>query len=142
MPQQITKRFEFDYGHRVMGHGGKCKHLHGHRGVAEVTVRAPRLDELGMVVDFSLLKELVGGWIDANLDHNLLLNPRDPILSHLNGGEERKPYLMRNGNPTAENIAEEVFHVAHGLLGPRGLEVTGVRVWETPTCWADYSPGE
>ena len=52
----ITKKLEFDYGHRVLGHEGKCRHLHGHRGVAEVTVYAPSLDNLGRVVDFGAIK--------------------------------------------------------------------------------------
>ena len=30
----IAHRFhEFSYGHRVVGQGGKCEHLHGHNGV-------------------------------------------------------------------------------------------------------------
>jgi len=136
----VTRRLEFDYGHRVLGHGGKCRSLHGHRGVAEVTVRADGLDRLGMVVDFGKIKELIGGWLDANWDHALLLNAADPQLSHLAATEERPPYAVKYGNPTAENMARELYEKCQELLTVSGLEVTNVRLWETPACCADY-PG-
>lgn len=134
-----TRRIEFDYGHRVLGHGGKCRHLHGHRGVAEVAVDAAALDRLGMVVDFAAVKERVGGWVDASWDHALLLHRDDPQLPHLRETEERPPYVMKYGNPTAENMARELAEVAAGLLPP-GLRLARVRLYETPNCWADYVP--
>jgi 6-pyruvoyltetrahydropterin/6-carboxytetrahydropterin synthase len=146
----ITRRFEFDAAHRVWGHESKCKHIHGHRYVAEVTVVAPRLDDLGRVIDFGVVKEKVGAWIDWNWDHNILLNSRDdPLYEFLSrpaaeydqytGG--RKPYGMDFGNPTAENIARKLYHIANGLL-PQGIDVVHVRVYETPNCWSDYSEEE
>ena len=134
----ITRRLEFDYGHRVLGHGGKCRSLHGHRGVAEITVQATQLDGLGMVVDFSLVKELIGGWIDAHWDHTLLLHPSDPQLAHLQETEERPPYTMIEGNPTAENMAAHLWGVSSRLLSSRGFTVVNIRIFETPNCWADY----
>ncbi len=149
----ITRQLQFDYGHRVLGHGGRCRHLHGHRGVAEITVQAPELNDLGMVVDFSLVKELVGGWIDKTLDHNMLLHQDDPLLEltkatpkgfqskayiEVFGG--RPPFVMPTGNPTAENIAQVIYQKAEELLAPRGLTVVLVRLFETPNCWADYRP--
>ena len=56
---EITRRLEFDAGHRVLGHEGKCKNLHGHRYSAEITVTAPDLDGLGRVIDFGVIKEKV-----------------------------------------------------------------------------------
>lgn len=156
MPITITRKLEFDYGHRVLGHESKCAFLHGHRGVAEVTVEAPDLDNLGRVVDFGVVKQLVGGWVDEHWDHNMLLHPEDPLIKavrelnktspiqHEAAGWEdivfgggKIPYIMRHGNPTAENIAVELYHVASGLL-PKPLRVVRVRIWETPNCHADY----
>lgn len=137
----ITRRLEFDYAHRVIGHEGKCRHLHGHRGVAEVTVQAPGLDEVGRVIDFGAVKQLVGSWVDEHWDHNALLRHDDPLLAdpvqavRLCG---RQPYVM-SGNPTAENIAQELFRIASALL-PAQLKVVRVRIWETPNCCADYTP--
>jgi 6-pyruvoyltetrahydropterin/6-carboxytetrahydropterin synthase len=132
----ITRRLEFDYGHRVLGHEGKCKHLHGHHGVAEITIQAPELDAVGRVVDFGVVKILVGGWLDSNWDHQLLLNSNDPQLPYLRNTEDRAPYSMK-GNPTAENMAKELFGVCIELLASH-LKVVGVRIYETPNCWADY----
>ena len=110
----VTRRFEFDYAHRVLWHQGKCANLHGHRGVAEVTVSSPELDPMGMVVDFAVLKDKVGGWIDEFWDHNLLLHYLDPlaeyvpsITGHLPG---KKPFIFDRelGNPTAENMAKQI----------------------------------
>lgn len=141
----ITRKFDFDTAHRVLGHGGKCRHLHGHRYTAEVTVQAPELDALGMVIDFSVLKDKIGGWIDDNWDHNILLHPDDPLLNDLTATEERSPatllwapHLPRHHlNPTAENIARFLAMKAQ-LLIPPDIIVVGVKIWETPNCWAYY----
>lgn len=141
-----TKRLEFDAAHRVLGHTGKCRHIHGHRYAVEITVklRDGILDGLGMVVDFGVIKERVGKWIDDNLDHNIILHKDDPLLvsdvedrgvSNIFGG--RRPHVL-TCNPTAENLAALIHAKAIELLsGERGVEVVKVRVYETPTAWAD-----
>lgn len=138
----ITRRLEFDYGHRVWGHEGKCRSPHGHRGVAEITVQAPSLDGVGRVVDFSVVKELVGGWIDSHWDHCFLVHPDDPLRPLLENFSDihqvgRPVYVMKSGNPTAERMAEELYHVTATLL-PTPLQVVQVRLWETPSSFADY----
>lgn len=142
----ITRKFEFDSAHRVLGHTGKCRHLHGHRYVAEVTLHSVGLDELGMVVDFSVVKDLIGTWIDANWDHNILLHEKDPLACIWAGSPNkeifmgRSPYIFYDENPTAENIAKALFHQASKLLANQiPLTVGRVRIWETPNCYADYS---
>lgn len=77
---KITRRFEFDMGHRVHGHESKCAYLHGHRYCVNVTCTAPSLDAIGRVIDFSVIKSAVGTWIDANWDHNVMLHEDDPLL--------------------------------------------------------------
>lgn len=146
----ITRQLQFDAGHRVLGHEGKCANLHGHRYVAEIEV-APlaELDSLGRVVDFSVIKEKVGGWVDENWDHNFLFNRDDPMFKMFCFGFDRDarihhfgpktPYVMQNGNPTAENMAEHLFHVAKDLL-PGLLKVVSVTIHETPNCKAKYQP--
>jgi 6-pyruvoyltetrahydropterin/6-carboxytetrahydropterin synthase len=139
----VTRRFEFDAGHRVLGHEGKCRHLHGHRYVAEVTVTAPGLDRLNMIIDFSILKDKVGHWIETKWDHNMILNSEDPILEMGNsnwnalfGGKD--PYVISHGNPTAEIMARVLYNEAHGILAPYELRVEKVRLYETPNCYAEY----
>ncbi len=136
----VTRRLEFDAAHRVLGHEGKCRYLHGHRYIAEVSARSFELDAVGRVVDFGVIKEKIGGWIDATWDHNSLFHPDDPLVAYIcESGLERTPYTMRSGNPTAENIALELYGVACKLL-PSDMIIVRIRVWETPNCFADFIP--
>lgn len=133
----ITRRLEFDAGHRVLGHEGKCKHLHGHRYRVEVSVSAPDgLDNLGRVIDFGIIKTRLGGWIDEHLDHNMLLHEADPLVPLGASMVGRAPFIMPRGNPTAENIAELLCNIAVSLMPE--LKVHRLRVYETPNCWADF----
>ena len=77
---RCARRFEFDAGHRVVGHLNKCQYIHGHRYVLEVIAESKQLDELGMVVDFGLLKKVIKSWIDENFDHTLILKESDKNL--------------------------------------------------------------
>lgn len=138
MTTRITRKLSFDAGHRLLKHEGKCRHLHGHHYEAEFTIEAD-LDTLGRVVDFSVVKEKVGGWIDEHLDHNVILNEEDPLVEHLIKTEpyEPRPFVVPY-NPTAENIAMLLFYKAEELLD-KHLKLIKVRVWETPSCYAEYS---
>jgi 6-pyruvoyltetrahydropterin/6-carboxytetrahydropterin synthase len=139
---RITRSFGFDAGHRVLEHESKCRYLHGHRYTAEVTVTARQLDDLGRVVDFGVLKELVGNWIDARWDHNLILNPEDPFAQGLefHRAHGRSPFIMPDEypNPTAENMVQVLANVVGPLIEPYGLTLDSIRLYETPNCWADW----
>lgn len=129
-----TRELTFCYGHRLLNYDGKCKHLHGHNGRAVITLAAERLDELGMVVDFSRLKRIVGGWIDENLDHKMLLRRDDPALPLLI--QQGEPVYVLDVNPTAENLARLIFD----LTAAQGFPVVEVKLWETDSCFAAYRP--
>lgn len=134
----VTREISFCYGHRLLNYDGKCRHLHGHNGRAVITLAAPELDGLGMVMDFSRLKRVVGGWIDEHLDHKMLLHRDDPVLPLLL--RQNEPVYVLDVNPTAENIARLIFDFAVG----QGFPVVEVRLWETESCFATYtapSPG-
>jgi 6-pyruvoyltetrahydropterin/6-carboxytetrahydropterin synthase len=128
----VTREIRFCYGHRLLNYSGKCRHLHGHNGRAVITLAAAALDELGMVVDFSRLKDVVGGWIDATLDHKMLLHKEDPILPLLR--RQGEPVFVLDVNPTAENIARLLFE----YTASQGFPVVEVQLWETDTCFAAY----
>ena len=85
---EIVKRVDFSFGHRLVNYDGKCNRPHGHNGVAEVRLAADALDEAGMVADFGDVGDAVGGWIDDNLDHRMILRADDP-LAPLNRGARR-----------------------------------------------------
>lgn len=129
---RVTKSIDFCYGHRLLNYPGKCAHLHGHNARLEVDVDAQELDSLGMVIDFSKIKNLVKGWVDATLDHTMLLHRNDPVVEPLMALGERL-YLM-DENPTAENICKLIFDRAR----EDGLPVSEIRLWETPTSLARY----
>jgi 6-pyruvoyltetrahydropterin/6-carboxytetrahydropterin synthase len=129
---RVTREIHFCYGHRLLNYEGKCRHLHGHNGKAVITLEGPSLDERGMVMDFSELKRVVGGWIDDTLDHTMLLNKADPVLPELQKRGERVHVL--DVNPTAENIAKLIFDFAKRS----GFPVIEVRLWETESCFATY----
>lgn len=130
----IDKEIHFCYGHRLLNHSGKCRHLHGHNAVAVIQLAATELDPMGMVCDFSEIGSYVKHWIDENLDHTMLLHKDDPVLPCLNQSGER--VVVMEHNPTAENIARLIYdHVAAG-----GYPVKKVTLHETSTAQASYQP--
>lgn len=138
-----TRRLEWDAMHRIPRHESKCAAFHGHRYAAEITCHAPALDDRGRVIDFGVVKELVGGWIDRHWDHTAILMDGDPdpavaVLAASNLAHGRPVYWMA-APPTAENIAAELARVAEDLLGPAGVSVVSLRVWETPNGSAEWS---
>jgi len=71
---RVSREIDFCYGHRLLNYDGKCKYLHGHNGRAVIVIEAPKLDDRGMVMDFSDIKRVVSSWIDEHLDHRMLLH--------------------------------------------------------------------
>ena len=128
----VTKRIDFCYGHRLLDYDGICKHLHGHNAVAEIEVRTDALDHRNMVCDFADIRRLVKGWIDRELDHRMLLRHDDPFVKPLQ--ELGEPVYLLDSNPTVERIARLIFDFTR----TQGLPVVGVKVWETPTSFAEY----
>ena len=132
---RITRRLEIDAGHRLQKHESKCRNLHGHRYAFEITIAAESLDEVGRVIDFGVVKDLVGGWLNDVLDHGFILEKGDPILAWLET-HDQKHYVM-DGPPSIENLVKIVFENAKRLLEPKSVAVVHVRGYETPTSWAD-----
>ena len=123
MPITATRRLQFAAGHRVHGHEGKCRHLHGHNFVAFLTAAAENLDAVGRVIDFGVLKERIGGWIEREWDHGFVVWSGDAEARRaLDGVNGQKTYLLP-ANPTAENLADHLLRV----VGPEVLTGTGVR---------------
>jgi len=129
----VTKRIDFCYGHRLLDYDGVCKHPHGHNAIAEIEVRTPQLDARNMVCDFSDIKRIVKGWIDREFDHRMLLRHDDPLVKVLQ--QLGEPVYICQSNPTVEHIAQLIFRQA----SQQGLPVVRVKVWETPTSYAEYT---
>lgn len=129
-----TRRIAWDAMHRIPRHESKCRAFHGHRYEAEITCAIDTLDSLGRVVDFGVVKERVGGWVDAHWDHTAILMEGDPEAGPIAEANARlgRPVYWMPVHPTAENIVAELAKHAQRLLADTGVEVVEVRLWETP----------
>ncbi|MGR9108834.1 MAG: 6-pyruvoyl trahydropterin synthase family protein [Gammaproteobacteria bacterium] len=128
----VTKEVYFCYGHRLMNHPGKCRHIHGHSVKASITVKASRLNEQGMVCDFSDIQHAANEFIDEVLDHNFLLHREDPLCSLLSQSNEK--FLGLDEHPTAEVLARLIYE----HLAAKGFPVDNVTLWETASACASY----
>jgi len=136
MARITANRFHtFCYGHRVVGHEGHCRMLHGHEGCVHFYCEADSLDELGRVIDFSVIKEKLCMWLEDNWDHKFLYWEKDNLMNQILS--THMPELQSNEiqdlfdgtvklsfNPTAENLANHLLTV----VGPVRLKGTGVRL--------------
>jgi 6-pyruvoyltetrahydropterin/6-carboxytetrahydropterin synthase len=129
---RVSRQIDFCYGHRLLNYDGKCKYLHGHNGRAVIVIESDVLDHRGMVLDFSDIKRVVSTWIDANLDHRMILHREDPAVPALQQLSE--PLFLVDQNPTAENIAKLIYDFA----ADKGYPVCRVDLWETRSCYASY----
>ena len=132
MTYKVTTSIDFCYGHRLLNYEGECRHLHGHNGRVEVDVVSDEPDYRGMVVDFSDIKSIVKTWIDDNLDHRMILHRDDPLVDVL--VELGEAHYVIDTNPTAENIAAHI----HDMTSSDDLNITEIRLWETPNSYATY----
>ena len=142
---QITRRLEFDAGHRIPNHASQCRHLHGHRYAIEITlsgdiITVEGISEQGMVMDYSEVKriakeELVDAW-----DHAFLVYRNDrEVLDFLNSLTDHKTVVL-DVPPTAENLAMLAFRQldsAYRDTYGNHLRLERVRIYETPNNWAD-----
>ena len=142
---RITRRLEFDAGHRIPHHESQCRHLHGHRYAIEVTVSGEVIvtdsdPEQGMVADFAGVKTLVQQHIVAAWDHAFLAYAKDhAVIQCLNSLPGHRTVTF-DAPPTAEHLAVTALRVLVPVFADaygKRLRVEQVRIYETPNCWAD-----
>lgn len=138
--ESCVRKIHFCYGHRVMNHESKCATLHGHNGVIWVHATPIKgLDSLGRVVDFSVLKEKVGGWVDQYWDHTMILFKDDKKTIELvdQAPAFKKTFIMPT-NPTAENLsAYLLWEVCPKVLKGSGVIVHKITFYETENCYTE-----
>ena len=135
MQTSVSRRIEWDMGHRVPDHASWCKNLHGHRYELEVeladrVVHEAGNPENGMVKDFGLLKQAMLRAIDS-WDHSFMIYCHDPWLPILQQLDTKLTVVVFV--PTAEEIAAHLFVKVQSFLN---VVVKRVTVWETPSCKA------
>ncbi len=141
----ITRKLEFDAGHRISTHNSQCRHLHGHRYSIEITLSGNIITDeggtlQGMVMDFSEVKRIAKSALVDRWDHAFLVYSGDTkVLQFLQSIEGHKTVVL-DVQPTAENLAEIAFAMlddAYQDIYGNHLQLERVRLFETPNCWAD-----
>jgi 6-pyruvoyltetrahydropterin/6-carboxytetrahydropterin synthase len=142
---RITRRLEFDAGHRIPDHASQCRHLHGHRYALEVTlsgdvIRADGSPVNGMVMDFSEVKAIAKTHVVDAWDHAFLVYRGDRTVADFLASLPGHKTVVLDVVPTAENLAALAFRILdplyHDSYGNH-LRLERVRLFETPNCWAD-----
>lgn len=120
---EIKVSAEFEAAHRVAGYPGKCDRLHGHSWVVEASVIGSKLDNLGMLVDFKLVKGRLRELLEI-LDHRML----------------NELPAFENINPTAENIAQYVYNeMKKAEFFNDNAKLKYIQVWESPKSSVIYT---
>ncbi|AUR88735.1 6-pyruvoyl tetrahydropterin synthase [Vibrio phage 2.117.O._10N.261.45.E9] len=154
-----TRYHDFCAGHRVHGHESKCAHLHGHNYRVYFTVEADEgcreLDNLGRVLDFSVIKQLLCEWLENNWDHKFLYWENDPLMKRMIGafadntldndlmdmrGTGLQSFVKVPFNPTAENMGQHLIDVVGpAVLIGTGCKLVSVVIEETRKCSVEVS---
>jgi 6-pyruvoyltetrahydropterin/6-carboxytetrahydropterin synthase len=119
----VSVQAHYDSAHFLRHYKGKCERLHGHRYIVELAMARNELDQSGIAFDFVEVKRHLRELADG-LDHQNL-NDLEPFTTL---------------EPSAENQAR-YFHdeLKRRLPAEMSAAVVYVRVWETPTQWAQYT---
>lgn len=141
----ITRRLEFDAGHRIPDHASQCRHLHGHRYAIEVTLSGEIIERdgdaaNGMVMDFSEVKAIARRQVVDAWDHAFLVHAGDQTVVNFLSGLPGHKTVVLDRVPTAENLARIAFELldrAYQDSYGNHLRLEQVRLYETPNCWAD-----
>ena len=141
----ITRRLEFDAGHRIPDHASQCRHLHGHRYAIEITLAGDVINKAGdaangMVMDCSEVKSLATQHVVDAWDHAFLVYAGDrAVVEFLQSLPGHKTVIL-DCIPTAENLARLAFRLLDAVYRDtygNHLRLHQVRLYETPNCWAD-----
>jgi len=119
----VSVQAHYDSAHFLRNYHGKCERLHGHRYIVELALATDTLDQAGLAFDFVDVKRHLRE-LSESLDHQNIndLPPFDEL------------------EPSAENQARWFYEELKGRLPARMAEaVLYVKVWETPTQFAQYS---
>ncbi len=119
---EIEVKAAFEAAHLIRGYAGKCARLHGHNWEVTAIVRGAELDELGMLIDFKILKSELKKVLDE-FDHRFL--------------NELEPFITEN--PTAENLARKVFErLSTAEVFNGTTKLYGIKVCESPNSSVTY----
>jgi len=105
---------------------------------SEQNLAARNLDDLGRVIDFGIIREVLGAWIDEHFDHNTILSVKDKKLGEEIAAKTGQKIYYLGENPTAENIAKHLLHeICPKLFADKNVKCVAIRLYETPNCFVD-----
>ena len=138
---RITKEFKFEMAHALHGYDGLCKNIHGHSYKLRVTVRGNVRQEKGhkkdgMVMDFSVIKDIVKPEVIDKYDHSLVLNADSPHATIDLFAFEKVHYLPFQ--PTSENLVLDFVKTIKEKI-PSHVELYKVVLSETATSFAEWN---
>jgi 6-pyruvoyltetrahydropterin/6-carboxytetrahydropterin synthase len=141
----ITRRLEFDAGHRLPNHQSRCRNIHGHRYALEITLSSEVVHEEGaaddgMVMDLTDVKRIAQERLVDTWDHAFLAYRGDKVVVDFLATLPGHKTVILDRVPTAENLAQIAFDILKDAYHDRfghTLRLTRVRLFETPNCWAD-----
>ncbi len=119
---QLKVVTDFASAHTLRDYPGACSRMHGHNWKVELEAVATQLDDIGMGVDFKVMKQAARE-VSAELDHQ-----------YLNELEAFKEI-----NPTAENIAAYMYKQISVRINSETIKVTALTLWETERACVRYS---
>lgn len=141
----ITRKLEFDAGHRIPDHKSQCRNLHGHRYTVEITLQGRVIEDdgnsdNGMIMDFSDIKALAKQHLVDVWDHAFLVYAKDqPVRDFLASLPNHKTVVI-DRIPTVENLAQLAFDILKAAYLDHygtGLHLHKLVLHETPNCWAE-----
>jgi 6-pyruvoyltetrahydropterin/6-carboxytetrahydropterin synthase len=145
----ITRKLEFDAGHRIPDHNSQCRNLHGHRYVLEITLTGGVIEQdgqsdNGMIMDFSDVKKLANSALVDVWDHAFLVYEKDhAVRAFLDSLPNHKTVVLPLV-PTIENLAKIAFDILKNTYTDKfgtGLTLHKIKLFETPNCWAEIVDG-
>jgi len=147
---RITRRLEFDAGHRIPAHDSQCRHLHGHRYALEVTLSGDLIPTEGasnqaMVMDFSEVKAIAKRIVVDAWDHAFMVYRGDQAVVAFLATLPGHRTVLFDAPPTAEHLAATAFRLLATAYEDRygnHLALERVRLYETPNCWADATAAD
>ena len=137
---RITKEFQFEMAHALLGYDGPCKNIHGHSYKLSVTVlgsvkqNTSDSDE-GMVIDFGIVKKTIEDLIISKYDHSLVLN--DKMKIDESQFEFMNKLILVPFQPTCENLLIYYADLIKEKI-PVNIKLHHLFLRETPTSYAEW----
>jgi 6-pyruvoyltetrahydropterin/6-carboxytetrahydropterin synthase len=143
----ITRKLEFDAGHRIPDHKSQCRNLHGHRYTLEVTLVGEVIEQEGhsdngMIMDFSDVKTIAREHLVDVWDHAFITYAKDTVVREFLESLPGHRTVVIDCIPTVENLARTAFNILKPAFHDRfgtGLRLQRLVLHETPNCWAEIT---